>query len=264
MNETDLIRDDEVFIRMTFPERALHLLLLASFTVLILTGLPLLIVKPAALKSVFAFRGAYAVRAVLHRISAVLLIIDMAGYLSYSAFSARGRDHFRAMRPRRRDFRDAFQQLGYNLGWGMALFRRGRFPGFFERHPFWKFETPPEFGLYNFVEKFEFWSVLWGSGIMILTGFFMWRVNLSLRLFPLWVHDMFVAIHGLEAVLAFLAIIVWHMYSVHLNPDVFPMSRTWLDGKITGKELRTRHALEYRRILEARRKESGLTTGSSK
>jgi len=76
----------------------------------------------------------------------------------------------------------------------------------------------------------------------------MWRVELSLRLFPLWVHDIFVVIHGYEAILAFLSIIIWHMYSVHFNPEVFPMSKIWLNGKISGHELRTLHPLEYQAI----------------
>lgn len=77
----------------------------------------------------------------------------------------------------------------------------------------------------------------WGSFVMIVTGFFMWNVELSLSLFPLWVHNIFIILHGYEAMLAFLAVIIWHMYNVHLNPEVFPMSRVWLDGKITGHEL---------------------------
>ena len=50
-----------------------------------------------------------------------------------------------------------------------------------------------------------------------------------------------------------LAIVIWHMYNVHLNPEVFPMSKIWLNGKITGHELRTLHPLEYRKILERRK-----------
>jgi formate dehydrogenase subunit gamma len=80
----------------------------------------------------------------------------------------------------------------------------------------------------------------------------MWNVKLSLRLFPLWVHEIFVLVHGYEAILAFLAILVWHMYNVHLNPDVFPMSRIWLDGKTTGRDLREHHRLEYERIAARR------------
>ena len=76
----------------------------------------------------------------------------------------------------------------------------------------------------------------------------MWRVDISLRLFPLWVHQVFVLVHGYEAVLAFLAILTWHMYNAHLNPEDFPMSRVWLDGKMTGREMRLRHPLEYQKI----------------
>ena len=76
----------------------------------------------------------------------------------------------------------------------------------------------------------------WGSLVMIFSGFFMWNVELSLSIFPLWLHDIFAIVHGYEAMLAFLAIIIWHMYNVHLNPEVFPMSRIWLDGKITGHQ----------------------------
>jgi len=90
--------------------------------------------------------------------------------------------------------------------------------------------------------------------VMIFSGFFMWNVELSLRLFPLWVHDIFIIIHGYEAILAFLAVIIWHMYNVHLSPEVFPMSKVWLNGKITGKELRLLHPLEYEQTLEDRRK----------
>ncbi len=59
--------------------------------------------------------------------------------------------------------------------------------------------------------------------------------------------------HGFEATLAFLAIIIWHMYHVHLRPGVFPMSRVWLDGKISREELRQHHPREYLELLKSRR-----------
>ncbi|MDH7512710.1 MAG: hypothetical protein QHH14_07180 [Clostridiales bacterium] len=116
------------------------------------------------------------------------------------------------------------------------------------------------FGRYNFIEKFEYWALGWSSLIMIFTGFFMWQVELSLRLFPLWVHDIFIIIHGYEAILAFLSISIWHMYNVHLNPEVFPMSKVWLNGRITGRELRLLHPLEYQKIAEERQKSLAANT----
>ena len=86
---------------------------------------------------------------------------------------------------------------------------------------------------------------------MIASGFFLWATNLSFRLFPLWVYDIFKIIHSYEAILAFLAIIIWHLYNVHLTPDVFPMSRVWLDGKISESRTSDHSPIGIRGILEA-------------
>jgi cytochrome b subunit of formate dehydrogenase len=248
------IRDDEVFLRMTFPERLQHFTLIASMVVLILTGLPLILVESKVFKTLFALEKAFAVRGVLHRIAAVVLILNIAGHILSTIFTARGRANFKALLPKWQDARDAGQAFGYNLGWTKWLHRKGVLRRFFDKNPYWKFERPPSYDRYNFIEKFEYWAVAWGSFIMIFSGFFMWKVELSLRLFPLWVHDIFILVHGYEAILAFLAVIIWHMYNVHLNPEVFPMSRIWLNGKITGHELRALHPLEYARIAAERKR----------
>jgi len=247
-----LIRDDEVFLRMNLAERIQHILLVVSFTLLVLTGLPLMFYELRLFKSIFSFENAFALRGFMHRVAAVILIVDIAWHFGYSLLTERGRDNFREMIPRVKDALDAVTLFGYNVGLSHWLYRKGILKAFFDRHPFWKFEHPPEYARYNFVEKLEYFSVAWGSLVMILSGFFMWNVELSLRLFPLWVHDIFVIVHGYEAMLAFLAIIIWHMYNVHLNPEVFPMSKVWLNGKITGHELKTLHPLEYRKILAER------------
>jgi len=252
-----LIPDDEVFLRMNLAERFQHILLIITFTTLILTGLPLIFYDLGFFKSVFSYGRAFYIRGLLHRVAAVVLILDIVWHVVYTATTGRGRNNFREMTPRLKDFRDALQLFGYNVGLAGFLRRRGVGKRFFARHPFWLFAAEPDFGRYNFIEKLEYWSLIWGSVIMILSGFFMWRVELSLRLFPLWLHNIFIIVHGYEAMLAFLAVIIWHMYNVHLNPEVFPMSKVWLNGKITGHELRTLHALEFRKILEARRRESG-------
>jgi cytochrome b subunit of formate dehydrogenase len=222
-----LIPDDEVFVRMNLAERWQHGLLAASFIVLILTGLPVLSGEVGLIRFLAGRTVVYTLRGLIHRIAAVVLIADFAWHLAYTAFTARGGRNFRDKTPKWQDLRDA-----------LSVFRPGA--------------PRPEFDRYSYVEKFEYWSLLWGSSVMILTGVFMWGTGLSLRLFPLWLHQVFVVIHGYEAVLAFVAILIWHMYTVHLNPEIFPMSRVWLDGRITGAELRRRHPLEYRRLLESR------------
>ena len=247
-----LIRDDEVFLRMNRTERLQHVLLIVSFSLLVLTGLPLMFSEVPFIKAVFAFGRVFFIRGLVHRAAAILLIADIGWHFAYTILTPRGRENFRELLPGRKDARDAVALFGYNLGLSGWLFRKGLLRRFFDRHPFWRFETPPEYGRYNFIEKLEYLAVAWGSLVMIVSGIFMWNVELSLSLFPLWLHDIFVIVHGYEAMLAFLAIIIWHMYNVHLNPEVFPMSRTWLDGEITGHQLRTLHAIEYRAIEAAR------------
>ncbi len=246
------IREDEVFVRMNLAERVQHGLIIATFVLLVLTGMPLLFSGLKVFKWLFRGEQSFYIRGIIHRVAGVGLILTALGHVVYTAATDCGRKNFRQMLPRVKDIRDAVQAFGYNLGLSRALIRRGRGRRFFGKHPFLAFAEPPLYDRFNFVEKFEYWALVWGTLIMAVSGIFMWQVELSLRLFPLWVHNIFIIVHGYEAMLAFLAIIVWHMYNVHLNPEVFPMSRIWLTGKSTGRELRLDHPLEYLRIHNER------------
>lgn len=252
-DEAPLIRDDEIFMRMNLAERIQHFLLIITFLVLIITGLPLFFSEVKFFKSIFYTEQSFHIRGIFHRIAAVVMIINLIWHFLYTLFTARGRNNFKEVIPKFKDIKDAFELFWHNVGLTRFLFKKGIFKKFFTSHPYWLFERPPLYGRYNFIEKFEYWAVGWGSIVMIVSGFFMWKVDLSLSLFPLWVHDIFIVLHGYEAILAFLAVIIWHMYNVHLNPEVFPMSKVWLNGKITGKEIRILHPLEYEKILEERK-----------
>jgi cytochrome b subunit of formate dehydrogenase len=234
-----LIPDDEVFVRMTRAERWQHILLIISFTVLALTGLPLLAREIGLVRIVFGRGGGPVWRGVAHRAAAVVFTADIVWYLLGMFLTEQGRRNRRARALGVRDLKDAVAVIN----------PRSRLP---------------EFGRYSFVEKLDFRSMIFGSAVMVVTGFFMTVPGLSLRLFPLWFHQVLVVIHGYEALLALLAIALGHMYSAHLRPGVFPMSRVWLDGKMTGAELRRFHPLEYREILEERRAALAATASPEK
>ena len=248
-----LVRDDEVFIRMTLIERLQHITLILCFVLLVLTGLPLLLDPAMWLKKLFFFENSFAWRGWIHRLAGVGLMGLSVLHLLYISGTRRGRELFWALMPKLKDVTDALESFGHNLGVTRWAYEKGILKQFFDQHPYWLFRQPPQYGRFNFIEKFEYIAVWWGNVVMIASGFFLWATNLSFRLFPLWVYDIFKIIHSYEAILAFLAIIIWHLYNVHLTPDVFPMSRVWLDGTITGHDLRTHHPLEYEAILEARR-----------
>ena len=237
---------------MTRHARAQHWVLIFSFTLLIGTGLPIFLHDLPFFERLFFFREAFHIRGILHRTAAVTLIVLAVYHFLYIIISKKGRRDFRAMRPKGKDISDLGTSFMYNLGLMCALYRRGYLRNWLDRHPTWRFDRPPKYGRYNFIEKFEYWAVAWGSLVMILTGLALWFPVQSLRLFSLPLHQVIRVVHSFEATLAFLAVLIWHMYTVHLRPEVFPMSRIWLDGKITLEELARDHPLEYEELMKNR------------
>lgn len=246
------IGDDEQFERMSLGERLQHAVLVISFLTLVLTGLPIFFHQLPVLNWAFSVEGSFRLRGLLHRGAAIGLVCVSVYHLFWIITTARGRETFLQLMPVRKDITDAFESLFYNLGIMVWLRNHGFFVAFLQSHPYWLFQHPPRFDRYNFIEKFEYLAVVWGNMVMITTGFLLWYPVISARIFPMWVYEIVRVVHGFEALLALLSIAIWHMYNVHVNPEVFPMSKVWLNGKITGRELRLLHPLEYERIVAAR------------
>ena len=209
------------YIRMTLNERIQHGLLLGSFITLVITGFALrfgwyLPYVPAPV-NVF-------LRSTLHRTCGALMLLVLAIHIVYCTFTRRGRNLVRAMLPKVRDFKEA----GHFL---LFLLRRR--------------SEKPRFGLLTYWEKMEYWSVIWGCLIMGITGFILWFENWSLQNIPKWGLDVVTLIHYLEAILATLAVLVGHFYFVIANPDVSPMSFTWLNGRIPESIAHKEHPEAY-------------------
>ena len=105
-------------------------------------------------------------------------------------------------------------------------------------------------GRFNYREKLEYLALLWGTFVMGATGFILWYEVEWLKYFPKWSYDVARAVHFYEAILATLAIVVWHFYSVLLDPDVYPMDRSWLTGKASADHLRHTRPDYYRELVE--------------
>ena len=103
-------------------------------------------------------------------------------------------------------------------------------------------------GRYTFEEKLEYWALIWGNLVMIATGFLLWNPIATARLFPGQVIPAALAAHGGEALLAVLAVIVWHGYGVHLRH----FNRSMFTGSMTAAEMRQEHPLELEAILAGR------------
>jgi cytochrome b subunit of formate dehydrogenase len=120
------------------------------------------------------------------------------------------RGHWITLFPRKRDVGEFFRALAYNLGLR---------------------SEKPHVSPHSYIEKLEYWAVLWGTAVMGITGVMLWANNLMLAYLPkVWI-DLATVVHFYEAVLAALSILVWHFYSVIFDPDVYPMDMAWLTGR---------------------------------
>jgi hypothetical protein len=123
------------------------------------------------------------------------------------------------MLPTLQDIKDAWTAFVYNLGLGRSR---------------------PQMDRYTFEEKAEYWALVWGILIMGLTGFMMWNPLATVKFLPGEFIPAAKAAHGAEAVLAILAIIVWHMYGVHLKR----FNKAMWTGRLTEEEMLHEHPLE--------------------
>jgi cytochrome b subunit of formate dehydrogenase len=108
----------------------------------------------------------------------------------------------------------------------------------------------PMYGRFSYVEKSEYWALVWGTLVMAVTGLVMWLDNTSIGLLTKLGYDVSRTIHFYEAWLATLAILVWHIYFVVFNPDSYPMNTAWLTGTLTEREMREEHPLELDRLRD--------------
>jgi cytochrome b subunit of formate dehydrogenase len=181
--------------------------------------------------------GGIQTSSLLHRIGAVGLMGVAVYHMLYLIFSAEGRWNFVHLIPGPGDLKDLIQMLKYFLG---------------------RTEEHPKFSRFSYVEKFDYWAVYWGMVIMVGSGCLLWFETVTLSVFPKYMLDIAKEAHSDEALLATLAIIIWHFYNVHFNPRKFPMNRTWITGKISEAEMIAEHLLEYEEIIreeERREKE---------
>jgi formate dehydrogenase gamma subunit len=230
--DADLMPDDEEFVRLTLAERIQHIILFTSFFTLVLTGIPLVFPNAPLIHKLFFFPESFWLRGVIHRVAGITLMGVGIFQIIYVMVSPQGNRDFHKIIPTPHDARDAIALFLHNLGLR---------------------DEKPRFGKFNFIEKFEYWALVWGIFVMAVTGLMLWFQEATIALVPIRVLDIIRIVHGFEAILAFLAIIIWHMYNVHLNPEVFPMSKVWITGKISKEELKEHHPLEYEEILKERR-----------
>jgi cytochrome b subunit of formate dehydrogenase/mono/diheme cytochrome c family protein len=208
-----------MYERFPLARRIEHIVMLLSFTTLGLTGLPQRFASaPLSIAFVNILGGIETLRTI-HHFAAVVMMLGTAWHILVFGYMAYVRRTRLSMLPSLQDMKDGLQALLYNLGFAKSF---------------------PQMGRYTFEEKMEYWAFVWGAIVMGATGFMMWNPITTAKFLPGEVIPAAKAAHGGEAVLAVLAIIIWHMYGVHIKR----FNKSMFTGKMSEEEMLHEHPLE--------------------
>lgn len=218
--------------RLTKNQRIQHYLLILSFVTLAVTGFALK--YPGAWAG---FLGDELVRRSVHRWAGVILMLLGVYHVGYLLLSRVGRRDLWDMLPRWKDVTDLFGNLSYWLGWR---------------------KSHPKFARFGYAEKAEYWALVWGTVVMAITGLMLWfPVQALFGVLPRWTIDLANAIHFYEAILATLAVPVWHFYHVILSPEAYPINLAFWDGNMSEEQFKREHALAWEE-MEAEKKAASV------
>jgi formate dehydrogenase subunit gamma len=223
------VRAEATFIRFSLSQRLEHILLIISFTCLCLTGLPQRYYEADWARGLISAMGGLDTVRFMHHLFGIMLLFQGLYHVIVGVFELLfARPRPTAMFPGAQDVKDALGQVAHLAGMK---------------------EEKPGFGRYDFRHKLEYWSVVWGTLLMGVTGLILLFPIVATSFLPGVVVTASKVAHSYEALLALLAIVVWHFYNSHLAAASFPMDTSIFTGRISAGKMREEHPLEYERLM---------------
>ena len=221
--ETKTAEKQGFFVRFNMGQRVEHFILMITFTVLAVTGLAQKYSTAGWAEWLILNLGGIEWVRLIHRAFAFLFTLSAIYHAILLVYATWVRNAKLSMMVSLKDFQDIVDAVKYSFGLS---------------------DRKPEYGRYDYRQKFEYWGVLFGSLIIIGSGDFMMFPAAVTRFLPGQFVAAAVAFHGNEAMLAVLTIVIWHLYDVIFKPDIFPADTSVFTGKISMKRMREEHALE--------------------
>jgi cytochrome b subunit of formate dehydrogenase len=233
--------------RFSARERVLHGVLMLSFLGLAWTGMPLLFAGSPWAAGLAGLFGGYEVTGTLHRFFAVLLIACFATHLAGILHRLYVKKELHilwgpdSLVPQPKDVVQMVQHVLWFVGRGPR----------------------PRFDRFTYWEKFDYWAVFWGMGIIGTSGLLLWFPAFFSRFLPGWVFNAALLVHGEEALLAVVFIFTVHFFNGHLRPEKFPMDTVIFTGRVSVEELAAERPEEFERLVREGRLEAALSTAPS-
>jgi cytochrome b subunit of formate dehydrogenase len=214
----------EYVVRFSFWARFQHAAVILLFGLLLVTGMPQK--WPSHGWSVWLIDqmgGIFAARW-LHRVAGIAFGVLLVAHLVVAITGVLTRRMRASMLLGRKDFQDAVDNLRYYMG---------------------RTDTQPRFDRFDYRQKFEYWGLVFGGVVMVVTGvILMYPIAIS-HILPAELIPAAKVMHSYEALFAFLIVLIWHMAGAHLSPEAFPIDLSIFTGKIRKDKLRHEHPLEY-------------------
>ena len=225
--------DEKSVVRFDAHQRVQHFLMMSSFIVLALTGLPQKFSDLGVSQWWVSSLGGLETVRWIHRGAGLTMLADCLYHLTYLCYriGVQRRLEPLGMIPTPNDLRDAAQSILYYLG-----------------------VTPekPKFGRYSYLEKFDYWAVFWGIAMIGTSGLLLMFAVDAARILPGQAISVALTVHSDEALLAVGWIVVVHLFNVHLAPWAFPMNPAIFTGRMRADRYAEEHPLEWRRLDASR------------
>jgi cytochrome b subunit of formate dehydrogenase len=241
-------RDDEWFTRFSPFERFLHILVVTSFLLLVITGMPLKFHYTQWAKTLFDIMGGAQAARALHRLGALVTFMYFGLHLIERAMSA--------WKARNRVQDPDTGRFEWKRFWSIAVGPDSIMPckqdwDQFIAHQKWFFGKGPrpQFDRWTYWEKFDYLAVFWGVAMIGMSGLVLWFTHFFTRFMPGWIINVALIVHSDEALLAAAFIFTFHFFNVHFRLEKFPIDPVIFSGRISKTEMLHERRLWYDRLV---------------